>query len=94
LLKISQRLPLKYKAPTHVIANTPQSLSLNEIKLKWSGAREEMRNFLEAIPDSNIKKKIFKHPVVGYLDVVQAITFMREHLHHHLPQIERLLKEL
>jgi hypothetical protein len=90
LLKISQRLPIKYKAPAHVIANTLQALSFNELKEQWRMAREDLKKFLEGIDDRNIRKKIYKHPVVGYLDVVQAIMFTREHFHHHLPQIRKI----
>jgi hypothetical protein len=92
VLKISQRLPVKYKAPPHVIANTPEALSPGELKAQWRVARGDLRKFLEQIDERNIRKKIYKHPVVGYLDVVQAISFTREHLRHHVPQIKRLMK--
>jgi hypothetical protein len=90
LLKVSQRLPLKYKAPAHITSNTPHALPLNELNEQWQIAREDLKKFLEEIDERNIKKKIYKHPVVGYLDVVQAIIFTRAHFRHHLPQIKKI----
>ena len=92
ILKISQRLPLKYKAPKIVLERTPPALSLIEIVSQWNNSRVELRSFMESIEPKNIKKKIYKHPVAGRLDVIQAVIFFREHVNHHLPQIKRLLK--
>jgi hypothetical protein len=92
LLKASQRLPfLRYKAPKYVIENTPQPLPFEHLNRDWDELRNELRKFLESIEDKNIRKKIYKHPVAGRLDVVQAVTFFHEHIIHHLPQIKRLL---
>jgi hypothetical protein len=92
ILKISQRLPLKYKAPKIVQESTPAALSLREIVDQWNNSRMELKTFLSSIEPKNIRKKIYKHPVAGRLDVTQAVTFLREHVNHHLPQIKRLLK--
>lgn len=92
LLKVSQRLPLKYKAPKILHENTPEALPLNQIQNQWEESRMELMSFLCSIDPKNTKKKIYKHPVAGRLDVIQAVTFFREHVNHHLPQIKRLLK--
>ena len=91
LLRISQRLPLKYKAPTYVIENTPNALSLDEIERQWDTLRNELRNFLESFDERNLQKKIYRHPVAGRLNIIQALKFFYEHIHHHKPQIEQLL---
>jgi len=92
LLKISQRLPLiKYKAPKVLVENTPSPIPLPELIARWNLSRQELKNFLETIHDRNLHKLIYKHPIAGRFDVVQSLTFLREHFHHHLPQIERLL---
>jgi len=92
LLILSQRLPFKYKAPKSIVQHTPPDISLTEIQNQWSMMRVELKDFLNSIDDKNLKKKIYKHPRAGMLNVVQAITFFREHYVHHRPQIERLLK--
>ena len=91
VLKVSQRLPLKYKAPENVVLHTPGAMELAELNTVWSNARKDLEQFLESITDVNIKKLIYKHPVAGRFDILQCLKFMREHYRHHLPQIKRLL---
>lgn len=91
LLKISQRVPLRYRAPKAVVDNTPEALSKEEAFARWEKARQELRDFLDTIPEKHGHRLIFKHPVGGMLDVRQAVGFMYEHVRHHWPQIKRLL---
>jgi hypothetical protein len=90
LLKFSQRLPLKFKAPEVLGKSEPDSPTLAEITAKWNNVRNEMLAFAEGLPEKYLKRKIYKHPVAGRLNIIQAIAFMREHVNHHLPQIKRL----
>jgi uncharacterized damage-inducible protein DinB len=92
LLKISQRLPLKYKAPKVLIENTPEPLNIDELKKQWETSRIELSNFLQTIDKKDIRKKIYKHAILGRLDVVHALKFFEEHGIHHRPQIQRLLQ--
>lgn len=92
-LEISQRLPfLKFKAPGVVVEHTPEALSYAEVVHQWDRVREQLKKFLEEIDEKNVRKKIYKHPVVGRLDASQAIRFCGEHIRHHLPQIRKLMK--
>lgn len=94
LLKVSQRIPnIKYRAPRVIVANTPESLSFAELSKHWEAVRNELENFLESIEEKNARKLVFKHPFAGRLDARQAVIFMHEHLHHHWPQIKRLLNK-
>lgn len=90
-LKISQRLPLKYKVPKGIEAHTPKPFVFDELSNKWSADRQALRSFLENIEEKNARKKIFKHPIAGKFNAAQGLSFMNEHLLHHLPQINRLL---
>ena len=92
VLKISQRIPLKYKAPGIIISKTPQPMSLEEVKTTWAHLREELKTLLQSIEEEDQKKLIFKHPLAGKFNAHQAVIFMKEHTHHHLPQIYRLIK--
>lgn len=91
VLKISQRLPIKYKAPGYLVQNTPATPSLPELAARWATERAELKKFLEPIDEQNLRKLIYKHPVAGMLNVLQSLEFMSEHFGHHLPQIKRLL---
>jgi hypothetical protein len=92
IIKVSQRLPLKFKAPTVLAEHTPDALPLPQVIQQWDAVRNDLRKFLEGMAEKNIRKKIYKHPVVGMLDVMQAMAFFHEHIHHHWPQVKSLLK--
>lgn len=93
MLKISQRLPgLKFKAPQRVIDNTVLHKDLVSIESEWKNIRGELQRLLLQIPEHQLDRLIYKHPVAGYLNVSQALIFLREHIIHHTPQLKRLLK--
>jgi hypothetical protein len=93
ILQISQRAPsLKFKAPAMVVSQTPPPMPWEELVTRWNKSRQELKSFLETIPDAHIRKLIYKHPVAGRLNVMQAIGFYREHIIHHWPQLKRLSK--
>lgn len=94
-LQISQRIPLlKFKAPKVVVEHTPASLSFDKLKTQWENSRRDLRDFLESIEDKNVHKKIYKHAIVGRLDAVQGVGFLREHFIHHLPQLKKQINAL
>jgi hypothetical protein len=90
-LRVSQRLPLKYKAPKVLGDGDPSPLSLEEIIDKWNHTRNELKAFLEGMESGHINRKIYKHAVAGRLNILHAVDFFNEHLTHHLPQIRRLI---
>jgi hypothetical protein len=94
VLKISQRLPIKYKVPEILSEKTPPAFPINELITNWNAARQDLKDFLEKISDNNIRKKIYKHPVAGMLNIAQALQFFDEHIHHHKPQIKKLIREM
>ncbi|MGC4022514.1 MAG: DinB family protein [Cyclobacteriaceae bacterium] len=91
LLVLSQRLPIKYKAPKKVVELTVSKADLSQLIEEWNEVRSEMRNILEQIDHKHIKRKIFKHIRAGMLNIQHALKFSREHIIHHTPQIKRLL---
>jgi hypothetical protein len=88
---LSQRLPLKYKAPASLGIRPPSYPDLEHLQTDWDAARQSLKQFLETVPDAGIHKKIYRHPVMGRCSVVHALKFFREHLIHHKPQIMRQL---
>lgn len=94
ILKISQRLPIKYKVPKNIREKTPEPVSKEQLIQLWDQSRAEMKAFLESIEEKNVNKKIFKHPIAGMFNARQGVTFLREHLLHHKPQIARITKSL
>ena len=91
ILIVSQRLPLKYKAPKNLGDQPPAYADVAAAQQDWDQARLSLRQFLETVPNSGLSKKIYRHPVMGRCNVVHALKFFREHLIHHKPQILRQL---
>ncbi|MBX2965070.1 MAG: DinB family protein [Cyclobacteriaceae bacterium] len=91
LLIVSQRIPVKYKAPKVVVQHTPPAMPLAQLTDEWNEVRKELAAFLNSIPDEYVKRVIYKHALAGRLDVRQAMIFFREHIRHHQPQINRIL---
>ncbi len=89
---LSQRLPLKFKAPQVVQQNTPPAMSLQQTLAAWEAVRTDMKDFLSSIPEEHLKKFIYRHPQAGRFNARQALVVFYEHAGHHLPQIKRLLK--
>lgn len=88
----SQRLPLKYKAPKN-LGDQPKSFSSPQVLEKeWNSTRQELQTLLEKFSSSQLNRKIYKHPVMGRCNIVHALIFFREHIIHHRPQINKLLK--
>jgi len=93
LLKLSQRAPgLKYKARRYVQQNTNTYPDKESLLKDWAYWRAQLKNVLEDIPADMWKRKIYKHPFVGYLNVSQAVAFFGEHIIHHTPQLVRCAK--
>ncbi len=92
LLIISQRLPgLKFKVPKKIVENTISMVDLTSIEKEWETVRTDLKSFLEKVPHQYTRRKLFKHPRAGYLNIRHALIFFREHVIHHTPQIKKLL---
>lgn len=63
---------------------------LDEIERDWSEVRSELREALEAAPESALRQAGFKHPVSGPLTLEESLVFLVRHLDHHLVQVERI----
>lgn len=91
VLKVSQRLPFKFKAPRSVVEKTPSYQSLNDLIIEWDHTRGELKILLEKFQDDQITKKVYRHVRAGLLNIQHALLFFREHIVHHTPQINRLI---
>ena len=93
LLWISQRLPwLKFTAPRYVVEHTPKYQDLDQITREWDHVRSELQVLLEKVPDTLIRRLIYRHVFAGYLNIQHALIFFHEHIVHHTPQIKRLVR--
>lgn len=91
VLKVSQRLPLKFNAPKPVVATTNSYTNLAALIAEWDSTREDFKQLLNQVKDDQLKRKVYKHVIAGRLNIVHAVEFLHEHVAHHLPQVNRLL---
>ena len=92
LFIMSQRLPIKYKAPATLGDQPKPFQDVVALEKNWGEARSELKKLLEKFSAGGLKKKIYRHPVMGRCNIVHALIFFREHIVHHEPQISRQLK--
>lgn len=90
ILKVALVSPFKFKAPA-TVSEVP-ALSYAEANARWDKVRSELARAYGAIQDDHLGHDLFKHPSVGRLGLVQALSFMHAHHKKHLGQIDRILR--
>jgi len=94
VLIVSQRTPfIKFKAPKVLAENTHVYQTAEQLKEAWDKNRVELKEVIARFKDDQIKRKIYKHPIAGMLNIQQGLRFFCEHINHHTPQIKNLLKQ-
>ena len=90
-LKAILRSPLKFPAPG-ALKSPHRFNDMQELRNAWEKQRSALKSFLQDLPNERVDKIIFKHPIVGYFNIVQTLDFLYEHLYRHARQIRRLKK--
>ncbi|MFN0203450.1 MAG: DinB family protein [Bacteroidia bacterium] len=90
LLNFVLALPIKFKAPK-IVEAVPERVSWEETKKEWEKVRQELRELLASFDENEMRKPLFKHPLVGKMDLYQMLSFMESHFDRHLGQIKRAL---
>lgn len=91
LTQLALMSPFKFPAPGKL--KPPQgNTSLEEWKTKWKGERVVLKEILANFPDEKIKFSVFKHPGSGPMDMGNVIVFLKNHVKHHIYQINRIKK--
>ncbi|MFZ6666401.1 DinB family protein [Peijinzhouia sedimentorum] len=60
------------------------------VKNEWGALRNQMQIWAENYPDTKANRYVFKHPVSGLLTPTQTFRFLKDHIDHHIKQIERI----
>ncbi len=93
-LIFSQRLPFKYKAPKGSNLPEPESRPIEEVIANWATERQRLHVILSKFTEKDVNKKVYRHVVIGLVDVIHMMIFFREHIYHHQWQIMRLGKSV
>lgn len=91
-LKVGLTLPIKFTAPKMTDA-TGKEPDYKELKSDWQKVRSELDSLIKKLEVSTLKSEIFKHPVVGEMNMKQALEFMETHTAHHRKQIQQIMND-
>ena len=89
-LNLALKSDLKWEAPG-VLAPPSGAHSLAELTAKWDELRKGWFQLLSSIDEAYIRKQVFKHPIAGRIDLLQTLSFVENHIHHHVHQIRRIV---
>jgi hypothetical protein len=64
--------------------------SYESVKTEWDALRNQMKSWAENYPEAKANRYVFKHPVSGLLTPTQTFRFLKDHIDHHIKQIERI----
>lgn len=91
-LKLALKSSKKFRAPEAL--PDPENKSKEATLKTWEEVRQNLQETFSNMPQDAMDKEIFKHPVVGYFNPEQTLHFLNDHIHHHGPQIHRILKSI
>jgi hypothetical protein len=92
LLKMFLRSDKKFKVPGNARVHPTGDVSLGDLTEQWNHLRDNLAQLLDTFDVKSARKLVFRHPVIGYINVHQTLEFLQEHFNHHLKQLERIKK--
>jgi uncharacterized damage-inducible protein DinB len=91
LMQTALYFPTKFPAPAAL--KPPQGdTTLEEWKVYWTNERSVFKEMLERFPKEKMPYSVFKHPRSGPMDMKNVIDFMKNHVIHHIYQLNRIKK--
>lgn len=95
LLSTYLRFPMKFKAPEAVAEeHFPEYSSLKDVRDQWQQQRQQLKSYLEDLPEHIYDKELYKHPFAGRVTIRGMVDFFGGHLERHSRQIDRALAKL
>ena len=85
---IRVRMPRRVKA----MIGTPDPASAAEAVARWEAARTRLAAYVMTLTPADERRRLFHHPIAGWFDHRQGLTFVRRHVRHHARQIDRIRK--
>lgn len=93
LLRLALKSSRKFKAPK-VLDEPSGPYDKEKLINDWRDIRKSLENLLHQIPDEYVHHQLFKHPVVGKINLHQTLGFMADHMQRHLNQIKKMKREV
>lgn len=64
--------------------------SFETLQATWNTQHRALRTFVERLDAAGLQRHVFRHPIAGPLNVVQALRLLSAHLTTHQGQLHRL----
>ena len=93
VLSFALSLPIKFKAPP-VLQEPDSYITKEDFFQRWESLRKEYELFLDGLDSDHVHSKLYKHPAVGRMSVIQALEFMAIHLERHIKSVRIILKKV
>ena len=75
-----------------VTTEFPKEIILEDLKKKWISSRSSFSKLIVELDQKNLSNKaIFRHPLMGRINMSLTIFFFELHFNHHLKQINKRL---
>jgi hypothetical protein len=89
LISLYFLLRRRFKVPAQAIL--PQGgATLTDLGARWEAAQQAMRRTLDGFGPADFARPLMRHPILGLLTPVEALTFILRHMAHHRRQIARI----
>lgn len=89
-LRLFLKLGLKAKAPKPT-STFPENIDLNELNKKWAESRTSFQKLIEDLEENKLENKaIFRHPLMGRINLKLTLYFFNFHFKHHQNIINNL----
>lgn len=90
ILKFIFNLPIKLKAPS-LLAQKKAFKTILEMDISWETTTKETLALIKTIDDKDFNKELFRHPIIGKMNLLQMVNFTHIHFDRHKKQIDRTL---
>jgi hypothetical protein len=88
------KLGVSYKGPAIVTENFPDHFDFRELKKDWIDSRKSFLEYTQTLNDEILSKGIFRHAIIGRLDIYMTLHFFKFHFDHHKKIIHKLESKL
>ncbi len=93
LLRIAFAIPLKFKAPT-TLEHFPEQSNFADLSNQWASQRLELQSFIENLPDNVVQGEIWRHQIMGKMNIAQMLDFFYTHVDRHEAQVKRTIAKV
>lgn len=89
-LRFFLNLGVKVKAPQPTTV-FPENMNLNDLNEKWNESRKSFENLIKDLIEKKLHRKaIFRHPLMGRINLKLTLYFFNFHFKHHQKKINFL----